>query len=168
MPNIPPGVNAVLPPQYMIGNPSLPPFFAGLQQPPTAMYGAYGASPVDTLAALQRDAAGIHTLVGAATAAANQQNAAAAAAAAIGSGNQQQPSVSQSAAKSAAVKPRPEGGRRPNEAGCIFAAGRPLKGANYPSWHVVVIITSVVFPRQYFRSLLIAVSFGLYPIHAPA
>jgi hypothetical protein len=82
-------------------NPSLPPFF-GLQQPP-AMY-SYG-SPLDNLAALQRDAAGIHTLVGAAAtaaAAANQPNAAAV----VGHGGNQQ-HANQSAAKSAAVKVGP-------------------------------------------------------------
>lgn len=88
MPNIPPGVTGVLPQHYMMGNPaaaaaaSLPAFF-GLPQPhqtnqaaaaAAAMYSAYGAaaaaSPLDGLAALQRDAtaAGLHSLVGAAAA----------------------------------------------------------------------------------------------------
>ena len=102
VPNMPPGVTpGVIPPQYMIGNPSLPPFFAGLQQPHTMYPAAYGSTALDNLAALQRDA-GIHTLVGAAA----QQSAAAAAAAAIGSGSGSgsgTQSSSQSAAKSAAV-----------------------------------------------------------------
>ena len=87
MPNIPPGVTGVLPQHYMMGNPAAAaaaslPAFSGLFQPhqpnqaaaaAAAMYGMYGAaaaSPLDGLAALQRDAtaAGLHSLVGAAAA----------------------------------------------------------------------------------------------------
>ena len=88
MPNIPPGVTGVLPQHYTMGNPaaaaaaSLPAFFGlpQMHQPnqaaaaAAAMYSAYGAaaaaSPLDGLAALQRDAtaAGLHSLVGAAAA----------------------------------------------------------------------------------------------------
>ena len=83
MPNLPPGVASMLPPnpaQYMAAA-GLPAAalsqFYGLQQPgvqaAAAMYGAYGANTatgLEDLAALQRASqAGLHPLVGQATAA---------------------------------------------------------------------------------------------------
>ena len=69
MPNLPPGVASALMhhPQYM----GLPAAYFGIQQP--AMYGAYGNTGLEDLAAIQRataSATGMHTLVGSAAAAA--------------------------------------------------------------------------------------------------
>ena len=69
MPNLPPGVaSALMHPQYMGLAPAA---YFGLQQP--AMYGAYGNTGLEDLAAIQRataSATGMHTLVGSAAAAA--------------------------------------------------------------------------------------------------
>ena len=66
MPNLPPGVASMLHhPQYMATG-LAPAAFYGLQQP---MYGAYGNTGFEDLAAIQRataSAAGLHTLVGSA------------------------------------------------------------------------------------------------------
>ena len=60
----------MLPPQYMAGLPAAA--FYGLQQPTAAMYGAaaaaYQGTGLEDLAALQRQQAGLHTLVGSTTA----------------------------------------------------------------------------------------------------
>ena len=72
MPNLPPGVASMLHPQYVAAA-GLAPAFYGLQQP---MYGAYGNTGLEDLAAIQRasaSAAGLHTLVGSAAAAAAAQ-----------------------------------------------------------------------------------------------
>lgn len=61
MPNLPPGVASMLHPQYVAAA-GLAPAFYGLQQP---MYGAYGNTGLEDLAAIQRasaSAAGLHTL----------------------------------------------------------------------------------------------------------
>lgn len=75
MPNLPPGVAAsMLHPQYVAAAGLAPAAaFYGLQQP---MYGAYGNTGLEDLAAIQRasaSAAGLHTLVGSAAAAAAAQ-----------------------------------------------------------------------------------------------
>jgi len=60
VPNLPPGVASMLPPQYMASLPAAA--FYGLQQPAAAMYSAaYGNAGLEDLAALQRQA-GLHTL----------------------------------------------------------------------------------------------------------
>jgi len=60
VPNLPPGVASMLPPQYMASLPAAA--FYGLQQPAAAMYNAaYGNAGLEDLAALQRQA-GLHTL----------------------------------------------------------------------------------------------------------
>merc|ERR1719189_2933012 len=61
VPNLPPGVASMLPPQYMASLPAAA--FYGLQQPTAAMYSAaaYGSAGLEDLAALQRQA-GLHTL----------------------------------------------------------------------------------------------------------
>lgn len=85
-----------LPPQYMIGNPAASLPFYGLQTPAT-MYSAYGG--LEDLAALQRNAAGLHTLVGA-TAAQQQQQPTV-----VGQQPQgNQSATSQSSSKTSAVK----------------------------------------------------------------
>ena len=70
MPNLPPGVASMLPPQYMASLPAAA--FYGLQQPTAAMYSAaaYGSAGLEDLAALQRQA-GLHTLVGSTATSAN-------------------------------------------------------------------------------------------------
>ena len=69
MPNLPPGVASMLPPQYMASLPAAA--FYGLQQPAAAMYSAaYGNAGLEDLAALQRQA-GLHTLVGSTATGAN-------------------------------------------------------------------------------------------------
>ena len=69
MPNLPPGVASMLHPQYVAAAGLAPAAaFYGLQQP---MYGAYGNTGLEDLAAMQRasaSAAGLHTLVGSAAA----------------------------------------------------------------------------------------------------
>ena len=97
VPNLPPGVASMLPPQYMASLPAAA--FYGLQQPAAAMYSAaYGNAGLEDLAALQRQA-GLHTLVG--SSAATSANALAQAQA-LASGN---PNVhQQSAASGGAVK----------------------------------------------------------------
>ena len=73
MPNLPPGVASMLHPQYVAAAGLAPAAFYGLQQP---MYGAYGNTGLEDLAAIQRasaSAAGLHTLVGPAAAAAAAQ-----------------------------------------------------------------------------------------------
>ena len=73
MPNLPPGVAASMlhHPQYMATG-LAPAAFYGLQQP---MYGAYGNTGFEDLAAIHRQAsaAGLHTLVGSPAAAAAAQ-----------------------------------------------------------------------------------------------
>lgn len=62
MPNLPPGVASMLHPQYVAAAGLAPAAFYGLQQP---MYGAYGNTGLEDLAAIQRasaSAAGLHTL----------------------------------------------------------------------------------------------------------
>merc|ERR1712008_487563 len=63
MPNLPPGVASMLHPQYVAAAGLAPASaFYGLQQP---MYGAYGNTGLEDLAAMQRasaSAAGLHTL----------------------------------------------------------------------------------------------------------
>merc|ERR1712038_446260 len=59
VPNLPPGVASMFPPQYMASLPAAA--FYGLQQPAAAMYSAYGNAGLEDLAALQRQA-GLHTL----------------------------------------------------------------------------------------------------------
>merc|ERR1712223_413342 len=68
VPNLPPGVASMLPPQYMASLPAAA--FYGLQQPAAAMYSAYGNAGLEDLAALQRQA-GLHTLVGSTATGAN-------------------------------------------------------------------------------------------------
>ena len=69
VPNLPPGVASMLPPQYMASLPAAA--FYGLQQPAAAMYSAaYGNAGLEDLAALQRQA-GLHTLVGSTATSAN-------------------------------------------------------------------------------------------------
>ena len=81
----------MVPHQYMLGNPSLPPAFYGLQQPQAqaqaaaSMYAA-AYTGLEDLAALHQQRS-LHTLVGAATAAAGQQQQQAAAAAAAAAKN---------------------------------------------------------------------------------
>ncbi len=90
IPNLPPGVAGLMPPQYMIGNPSLPAAYFNLQSPhqqaaaaaAASMYSTYGPAAaaattpgttgLEDLAALQRNA-GLHTLVGAAAQQQQQQ-----------------------------------------------------------------------------------------------
>ena len=98
MPNLPPGVASMLPPQYMASLPAAA--FYGLQQPAAAMYNAaYGNAGLEDLqvAALQRQA-GLHTLVGST---ATGANALAQAQAALASGN---PTVHQQTTAGGAVK----------------------------------------------------------------
>ncbi len=114
IPNLPPGVAGLMPPQYMIGNPSLPAAFYGLHQTPqqqqqqqaaaaaaaATMYSTYNAAAgattaatgLEDLAALQRGAAaGLHTLVGATAGQQQQSNTSSQA----GSTSQHQPQVPQ-------------------------------------------------------------------------